>query len=261
MLNTIHHGEPGQGTPLLIVHGLFGSARNWGVIAKRLSGDRHVVAVDMRNHGSSAWTETHTYPEMAEDLGEVIASLGGQADVIGHSMGGKASMVLALRNPEMVRRLVVADIAPVSYGHSQMQFVNAMRGLDLSGVTTRSQADQGLRETVPELAVRAFLIQSLDVPARKWRLNLDTLARDMDQVLGFPQVSGQYVGPTLFLSGAASDYVLLDHRPTIKPLFPMAKFVKIPGAGHWLHAEKPKEFEAAVRAFLDAEASAFAQAL
>lgn len=259
MLNTISHGEPGNGgtgRPVLIVHGLFGSARNWGVIAKRLSDTRHVVAVDMRNHGNSAWTDGHTYPEMAADLAEVIDSLGGEADVIGHSMGGKASMVLALAHPEKVHRLVVADIAPVSYGHSQMQYLNAMRGLNLDGVTTRSEADQRMRETVPELAIRAFLLQSLDVENKAWRLNLDALAKDMDKVLGFPDVSGAFPKLTLFLSGAASDYVLPEHRPTIKTLFPKARMVKIPGAGHWLHAEKPRDFEAAVRAFLDAPSSA-----
>ncbi|MCV6596507.1 MAG: alpha/beta fold hydrolase [Mangrovicoccus sp.] len=257
MLATTLHGEarPGQ-LPLLIVHGLYGSARNWGVIAKRLSDTRQVIAVDMRNHGASAWTDSHSYPEMAQDLAEVIAAHGGRADVLGHSMGGKAAMVLAAGQPEMVARLIVADIAPVAYTHSQIQYARAMADLDLNGITTRKEADTRLAETVPEPAIRAFLLQSLDVAARRWRLNLQVLARDMDQIVGFVPLQGVFEGPTLFLSGGASDYVRPEHRPEIRAHFPKARFVKIPGAGHWLHAEKPREFEAAVRVFLDAAAIA-----
>lgn len=255
MLNTIIHGTPTGARPLVVVHGLFGSARNWGVIAKRMSDTRQVVTVDMRNHGASPWTDSHTYPEMADDLAEVIQELGAPADVVGHSMGGKAAMTLAVTRPELIGRLVVADIAPVAYGHTQMHFLEAMRDLDLDGVTSRSEADRRLQPRVAELPVRAFLLQSLDVAELRWRLNLDVLARDMDKVLGFPDVSGRFDGPTLFLSGGASDYVLPGHRETIRGLFPKARFVKIPGAGHWLHAEKPREFEAALRAFLDAGAA------
>jgi len=237
---------------LLIVHGLYGSARNWGVIAKRLSDTRRVIAVDMRNHGASDWTESHSYPEMAADLAEVIAAHGGRADVLGHSMGGKAAMVLAVSQPELVSSLIVADIAPVAYTHSQIQYARAMAELDLRGITTRKEADTRLAETVPEPAIRAFLLQSLDVSARRWRLNLDILARDMDQIVGFVPLQGAYEGPAVFLSGGASDYVLPEHRPNIRAHFPKARFAKIPGAGHWLHAEKPREFEAAARAFLDA---------
>jgi len=252
MLNTILHGETTDRPPLLIAHGLFGSARNWGVIAKRLSTDRQVIAVDMRNHGDSPRHETHRYPEMAEDLAEVIAVHGGRADVLGHSMGGKAAMVLALSHPETVRKLIVADIAPVAYGHSQMQNIEAMRAVDLSTVTRRAEAEAQLGAQGVERGLQSFFTQSLDVAGRRWKLNLDTLARDMEGILGFPETSGRFDGRTLFLSGAASDYVRPEHRDRIKALFPNARFAAIPGAGHWLHAEKPREFEAAVRVFLDA---------
>lgn len=245
MLNMITHGT--GGTPLLIAHGLFGSARNWGVIAKRLSSDREVRAVDMRNHGESPWLETQSYADMAGDLAEAVGS---RADVLGHSMGGKAAMFLALEHPEKVRRLVVADIAPVTYGHTQLPLIAAMRGLDLNAIETRGDADRQLQANVPEAGVRAFLLQSLDVKARHWRLNLDVLAREMDKIIGFPNVDGQFDGPTLFLTGAESNYVKPEHREKIRRLFPKAMFAKIPGAGHWLHAEKPREFEAAVAAFL-----------
>jgi len=255
MLNTVIHGDDSAQPPLLIAHGLFGSARNWGVLAKRLSDSRRVLTVDMRNHGDSFRDDSHSYPDLAADLAAVIAAHGGVADVVGHSMGGKAAMALALGHPEAVRRLVVADIAPVSYGHTQQPLIDAMRAVDLSVVERRGDADAQLAPLVPEAGVRAFLLQSLDVGARRWRLNLDALSANMAAILGWPDLDGRYDGPALFLSGAASDYVLPEHRPAIKAMFPNAKFAKIPGAGHWLHAEKPKEFEAALRAFLNPAAS------
>ena len=240
--------EGGAGRPLLIAHGLYGSARNWGVIAKKLSTDRPVITVDMRNHGTSPWFDTHSYDDLGADLAEVIASVG-EVDLLGHSMGGKAAMMAALHGAA-VARLIVADIAPVTYGHSQIQYIEAMRRVDLSQVTARSDADAQLARDVDDPALRAFLLQSLDVKDRRWRLNLDVLAAEMPKILSFPGVSGRYDGPTLFLSGGASDYVLPEHRPTIKTLFPAARFAKIPGAGHWLHAEKPAEFMAAVATYL-----------
>ena len=134
MLNTLLNGTQGAKPPLLIVHGLYGSGRNWGVIAKRLSDERQVIAVDQRNHGDSPWTESHGYEDMAGDLAEVIEAHGGKADVLGHSMGGKAAMVLALTRPELVNRLILADIAPVTYDHSQIQYIEAMRAVDLDAI-------------------------------------------------------------------------------------------------------------------------------
>lgn len=256
MLNfdTYGAGEP----PLLIVHGLYGSARNWGVISRRLSEDRKVIAVDQRNHGESPWFDAHTYADMAHDLAEVIeAEMPDGAIVMGHSMGGKASMVLAMTRPDLVKGLVVADIAPVAYTHSQIQFIEAMRALDLSQVNSRGDANRLMQETVPDDGVRAFLLQSLDVKARRWRLNLDVLAAEMATVTGWPEVEMQghsYEGPTVFISGANSDYVTPEGRQIAKGYFPAAKFFKIRGAGHWLHAEKPREFEAAVRTWIDAQA-------
>ncbi len=252
MLNTIIHGDPTDQPPLLIAHGLYGSARNWGVIARRLSDERQVIAADMRNHAYSFWNDQHGYSELAQDLAEVIDSIGGAADVVGHSMGGKTAMVLALKHGNKVRKLVVADIAPVSYGHSQIKYIEAMRAVDMSHVERRSDAESQLADQGVEKALQSFFTQSLDVENKKWRLNLDVLAHEMPKIMGFPEVSGNWDGPTLFLSGAASDYVLPEYRDQIRQMFPAARFAKIPGAGHWLHAEKPREFEAAVRTFLNA---------
>lgn len=247
MLTKIVHGSPTDHTPLLIAHGLYGSARNWGAIARRLSDIREVTAVDMRNHAGSPWFDTHSYPDMASDLADVLAT---PSDVIGHSMGGKAAMVLALKYPDAVRRLVVADIAPVTYGHTQLPMIEAMQSVDLTTVRNRRDVDEQLAQLVPDATVRAFLLQSLDVKAKTWQLNLEVLAAEMPKIIGFPEISGSFDGPTLFLSGAESDYVTRAHHERIRSLFPKARFVKIPKAGHWLHAEQPRAFEEAVRFFL-----------
>ena len=246
----LHHTVEGDGPPLVVAHGLFGSGRNWGAIAGRLSDIRRVVTVDVRNHGESLQSDDHSYAAQAEDLAEVIEAQGGRADVLGHSMGGKAAMVLALGHPERVASLVVADIAPRAYDHSQREMIEAMRAVDLSAVERRSDADAQLADHVADPAVRAFLLQSLDVAGRRWRLNLDALDAAMDDLVGWPEPEGRYDGPALFLRGGASRYVADEDLPAIRRLFPEARVETIADAGHWLHAEAPRPFEAAVRSFL-----------
>ena len=254
MLNLIEYGEDQSiHHPLIIAHGLFGSGRNWGVIAKRLSDTRKVITPDMRNHGQSPRTSTHSYTDMAGDLAEVVEHIGGPVDLCGHSMGGKAAMALALTRPSLIRRLVIADIAPIAYGHTQQMMIDAMRQIDLSAVSRRSDAEAQLGAAGIDPSLQSFFTQSLDVPNKRWRLNLDVLQSEMDKIMGWPDdLTGPFKGTTLFLSGGASDYVRPEQRAGIKKLFPNAHFAKIPGAGHWLHAEKPREFEATLRAFLDA---------
>lgn len=255
LTQTLHpaRGEKDRPT-LLIVHGLFGSARNWGVIARNLATRRDVVAVDMRNHGSSPRAATQSYADMASDLAEVIDVLGAPVDVLGHSMGGKTAMQLALTHGALIRRLVVADIAPVAYNHDQSRHIEAMRGLDLTGLTSRMEADRRLSETVPEPSLRAFFLQSLDLKATPpaWRLNLDVLEAEMPKIVGWPGTPGVFDHPTLFLTGSESHYVKPEYREAIRAQFPAARFAKLIGAGHWLHADRPREFEETVRAFLDA---------
>lgn len=251
MLNFIQNGEGGA-RPLLIAHGLFGSARNWGVLSKRLSENRPVIAVDMRNHGSSPHLPTQSYFDMAADLAEVIKAHGGRADVLGHSMGGKAAMILALQDPDLVAHLVVADIAPVAYDHTQLHLIDAMQAVDLENISSRRDAEAALLDLVPEAGVRAFLLQSLDLKGDRprWAFNLDALRQEMPTIIGFPIVTGRFEGPTLFLTGAASSYVKSSDHKRIIEMFPKAEFTAIDGAGHWLHAEKPREFEAEIRKFL-----------
>ena len=189
---------------------------------------------------------------MAADLAQVIDAEGKSMDVLGHSMGGKAAMVLALTRPDLVNRLVVADIAPVAYGHNNRGLIRAMQALALEGLTQRSEADRLLAADVPDPGTRAFLLQSLDLKAEppRWRLNLEVLDAEMDRITGFPDILGTYEGPVLFLAGAESQYIQPEYRARMKEFFPRAVMAKIPGAGHWLHADKPREFEAAVRTFL-----------
>lgn len=256
MLATIRHpaSAPSTAPTLVIAHGLYGSGRNWGVIARRLADRREVVAVDMRNHGDSPRFPTQGYPDMAADLAEVVESLGAPVDLLGHSMGGKAAMQLALTRPELIRRLVVADIAPVAYNHDQTRNAQAMAGLDLTQITTRTEADAALARRIEDPALRAFFLQSLDLRHKppRWKLNLAVLETEMPKIVGWPGTQGSFDRPALFLTGAESHYVRPEHRETIRALFPKARFAKLPGAGHWLHAEKPREFEETVRVFLEA---------
>ena len=252
MLNTVTLSGPDTLPALLIVHGLFGSARNWGVIAKKLSATRTVHAVDMRNHGDSPRGDSHTYADMAQDLGEVIAALGGPMDVLGHSMGGKAAMVLALTQPTLVNRLIVADIAPMAYGHTQMPLIDAMQELDIKPLKSRRDADTALSATVEDPGVRAFLLQSLDLRASPpaWKLSLEVLRQDMPHILGWPGTEGRFEGGVLFLFGGASNYVTDAIRPVVRGMFPNVAFSEMPGVGHWLHAEAPGPFLEEVAGFL-----------
>ena len=248
MLNYMTFGDE-KSPPVMIVHGLYGSGRNWGVIAKRLSDQFFVITVDLRNHGDSPWLDTHNYHVMADDLVEVINSLNIKPNIIGHSMGGKAAMVLALKRPNLVRSLIIADIAPVKYEHDQSQFIEAMQKVDLSKVEKRSDATLALSKFVEDKSLQNFFTQSLDIKAKRWKLNLKVLRSEMSEILSFPKIESEFSGHSLFLKGEKSDYIKPEHRKLIKSLFTKARFATFKEAGHWLHAEKPREFESAARLF------------
>ena len=248
MLNYMTFGDE-KSLPVMIVHGLYGSGRNWGVIAKRLSDQFFVITVDLRNHGDSPWLDTHNYHVMADDLVEVINSLNIRPNIIGHSMGGKAAMVLALKRPNLVRNLIIADIAPVKYEHDQSQFIEAMQKVDLSKVEKRSDATLALSKFVEDKSLQNFFTQSLDIKAKRWKLNLKVLRSEMSEILSFPKIESEFSGHSLFLKGEKSDYIKSEHRKLIKSLFTKARFATFKEAGHWLHAEKPREFESAARLF------------
>lgn len=250
-LNSVAYGERSS-SPLLIAHGLFGTARNWGVLSKRFALGHSVTAVDMRNHGESFHADTNSYFDMATDLADVIRINGAKSNVLGHSMGGKAAMVLALTYPDLVGKLVVADIAPVGYAHSQSDKIAAMRAVDLDVVKRRGDADKQLAASIDDPQLRAFLLQSLSLGSSgaSWKVNLDALDASMSDIIGFPEMQGAFDGEVLFLSGGSSGYVQTKDHDKIREFFPNSHFAQIEGAGHWLHAEKPREFESVVSDFL-----------
>jgi esterase len=249
--------ETGSGNPLVIAHGLFGSKRNWASIARSLSLRHRVLTVDLRNHGESPWDARHDYPALADDLARLIrTAVGGPAAVMGHSMGGKAAMTLALTEPDLVSRLVVVDIAPAPSGTSAVDFLSVMKALPLAALARRAEVDAALAESIADPAIRAFLAQNVvTTPAGlAWALNLDALDRHAGDILGFPSVAAfrPFAKPTLFIAGGRSDYIQPGHRADMQRLFPAATIETIPQAGHWVHAEAPGPFIEVVSRFLDA---------
>jgi esterase len=243
------------GPPLVILHGLLGSARNWTGVAKELGATHRVFALDLRNHGRSPWAETMSFDDMADDVAAFIAGRGlERTALIGQSLGGKVAMRLALRRPERVERLLVVDVAPVAYGHSFASFVEAMQAVDLASVARRADAEAQLEGAIGDAAIRSFLLQNLvrTDAGFVWRVNLDALAANMAALLGFPAPprDAAYRGPTLFIAGARSSYVKPEHRPLIARLFPAAEHAVIEGAGHWVHAERPTAFLEQAQRFL-----------
>src|SRR5215472_5616726 len=247
--------EYGRGPPLAILHGLFGSGRNWRSIAQQLAARHRVLTFDLRNHGTSPWAEGMSYGEMVEDLRASLSAHGNtHTALLGHSMGGKVAMLTALLYPAEVDRLVVVDIAPAANPPALLAYVRAMRAADLQGVTRRGDVDPRLAQTVHDPAERAFLLQNLviDEGTARWRLNLDAIEREFPEIVGFPPLppGTAYRGPTLFVAGARSDHIRPEHEPVIRRLFPQAEITRIEGAGHWVHAEQPQEFLRTVEAFI-----------
>lgn len=250
----LHAVESGAGPAVVILHGLFGAAANFGVLARRLREEYRVIALDARNHGASAHAAGMTYGTMAADVAETLAAMGvAGAAVVGHSMGGKIAMALALSRPGLVARLLVADVAPVRYPPHFREVAAAMQAIELHPGLTRAEVDRGLAEAAPDPRVRLFLSTNLRLgsagSAPAWRIGLDEIAAALPDIARWDEV-GRYDGPTLVLSGDRSDYVLPEHRPLFMALFPHARFAALRDAGHWLHADQPEAFLATVRAFL-----------
>ena len=248
----LNHIDTGTGPPIVLLHGLFGAARNFGTVQRALAPLYRVIALDARNHGASPHAAGMRYATLATDVLETLDALGiARAAVLGHSMGGKTAMTIAVMAPERVGRLLVADIAPVPYQHANNSVAEAMRAIPLRAGLTRTEAEAALNEAVPIASVRTFLIQNLQfVPQPHWRIGLDEIAAAIPDLEGWEPPSGIYPGPALFVSGAQSDYVRPEHRPLIRALFPAARFVTVKHAGHWLHADNPAGFLSVVEAFL-----------
>jgi esterase len=245
--------EQGDGPPVVILHGVFGSARNWASIAGRLAERYRVIAVDLRNHGASPHAASMTYDEMAEDVLALIRERGlGGAALVGHSMGGKVAMVAALKEPEAVGRLAVVDVAPVGYRSTLRAYADALLGLDIAGPKRRAELDRALAATIPEPPIRAFLLHNLAPEGEgfRWQPNLPAIAESMPAISDFPTIETTYDRPTLFIGGERSSYIVRGHEHRIKRLFPKARIVTIADAGHWIHAEQPAAFLAVLEPFL-----------
>jgi esterase len=243
------HGEP----PLVLLHGLFGSARNFGLVQREFARGRRTVALDLRNHGASPHDGNMRYADMAADVMQTLDQLSAlPAILLGHSMGGKVAMQAALTHPESIAGLIVADIAPVTYPPHYRDIANAMLALPLVPGMTRLEADTALTQSVPDAAMRAFLLQNLQLGAAPaWRMGLGEIVAAFTEIEGWEALAGaRYSGPTLFVAGATSNYIQPEHRPIIRSQFPGARFVTLKNAGHWLHADNPSGFIAVVEAFL-----------
>jgi pimeloyl-ACP methyl ester carboxylesterase len=254
----LHAIEAGQGDPpLVLLHGLFGSARNFGSVQREFAAHRRTIALDLRNHGSSPHDIDMHYAAMAADVLRTLDAMSAlPATVLGHSMGGKAAMRAALKQPDAIARLIVADIAPVPNPPHLRPVAEAMASMALVPGMTRAEADAALADAVPEAGMRAFLLQNLQLgQTPHWRIGLQEIIGGFADIEAWDAPShAQYDGPALCIAGASSHYVRPEHRPIIRALFPRARFVTLKNAGHWLHADNPAGFIAVVEAFLTASA-------
>ncbi|MBP0493081.1 alpha/beta fold hydrolase [Pararoseomonas indoligenes] len=242
--------EAGEGPVLVLLHGLFGQARNFGVLQRRLAaGGRRVVALDMPNHGASPHAAAMDYRLMADAVAKTLAAMGiPRAAVMGHSMGGKAAMMLALTRPELVARLLVADIAPVSYPSRWVPLVEAMRGVPPG--MPRAEVDAALASAEPDAGVRAFILTNRKPDASGWRIGLEEISATLPAIMGWEAPdNATFDGPTLVVAGEHSRYIRTENRPTFRALFPHARFLTLKGASHWLHADQPDAFAAVVEGF------------
>ncbi len=251
----LYYSTTGSGPPLIVMHGLFGSSRNWHSQVRRFAESYEVLAIDLRNHGQSFHGDEMSYTAMATDVARLLGRLGlADCRVLGHSMGGKVAMTMAIQYPQLVSRMVVADIAPMAYFHHYDDLIEPILALDLDSFDTRTQVDHALRSHIPEDQLRAFLLQNLvrESDAWRWRINWRVIQRDMEALTGFDELPVDWRGelPALFIRGASSDYVDAAGIEVIERHFGNAGIATIAGAGHWLHAEKPEEFSQLVLDFM-----------
>lgn len=243
-----------EGPLVVFLHGLFGQGRNWTQIGKALTDRNRVLLVDLPHHGRSAWPDSFDYVAVAD---QVAAILDEPVVLVGHSLGGKVAMLVALRHPGKVERLAVVDMSPVVYPGARdfRGYIDAMQAMDLAALKTREDAEDALAPAVPDPSVRAFLLQNLrrDGSGWRWQANLDVLGRDLDQVSDWPadQLDGLvYDGPVLWIAGERSGYVTDEFAPAMDRWFPRNRRVTVKGAGHWVHSEKPEVFVEVLRRFL-----------
>ena len=243
----------GEGPPLVILHGLFGSADNWFSIARELDKEFTMYLVDQRNHGDSPHADEWNYDVMVEDLKELLDEEGlDKAFLMGHSMGGKTVMNFALKYPERVEKLIVADIAPRYYPVHHESILEGLNSLDLKSINSRKEADDAMAKYISEPGIRQFLLKSLgrDADGFAWKINLPVITKNIENVGEALPEGGIFEGPTLFLAGANSNYVQQKDLPEILEFFPNYELEFVQNAGHWLHAEQPHAVVEEIRKFL-----------
>ena len=250
----LYSRQLGKGTPLLILHGLFGISDNWLSIAKRLAHSHHCYILDMRNHGLSPHSPELIYDDMVEDIYEFLTDFRlRKVSILGHSMGGMTAMKFAFEYPHRLEKLIVVDIAPKIYPVIHQDIIRGLASIPIDTIKSRKQADNYLKEYVSSSKTRQFLLknlQRLEDQSYTWRINLKAIQKHTS---GIGQgISGNYFydQPTLFIRGGDSNYILDEDIPRIRKIFSEVSIITIPGASHWVHTEKPEEFMAAVRAFL-----------
>ena len=249
----LHYKEIGEGKPLVILHGLFGTSDNWQTHAKKLGEYYRVILVDQRNHGHSPWSEDFTYEYLADDLERLIIHLGiDQFTLIGHSMGGKTAMYYSQKYPTRLEKMVIVDIGIKKYPMHHNEIIKGIKSLDLTTISSRSAAEQAMIPFVDSYGVRQFLLKNLywvEKGKLAWRMNVDVLEREMEEILA-PIPNIEVWTPTLFLRGAMSNYILDEDWDEIEEIFPDATLETIENAGHWVHSEQPDEFIEKVLGFI-----------
>lgn len=250
----LHFKKTGQGKPLIILHGLFGSADNWLNIAKGLERDFTTYLVDLRNHGDSPHHEDWNYEVMAKDLAQFMQDQGlEKAHIMGHSMGGKTAMTFALAYPDQVDRLIIVDIAPRYYPVHHQTILEGLNAIDLDKLKSRKEAEDVLGQYVNDKGIRQFLLKSLGRDKEGkfvWKINLPVITDKIKNVSEAIDQDRQFDHPTLFIGGANSDYIQEKDKTEIEKYFPHSQIVKIKNAGHWIHAEQPEAVIRTVKAFL-----------
>tara|TARA_A100001011_G_scaffold363660_1_gene413735 strand:- start:829 stop:1599 length:771 start_codon:yes stop_codon:yes gene_type:complete len=248
MLSFNHFSKQNYEDFLIIAHGLFGSKINWMTIAKFLSENLNyqIIVVDLRNHGSSFWSDNHNYLSMAQDLIELSRSFSKKVSLIGHSMGGKAAMYACLINPEIFKKLVVVDISPVSYLETEfVHYIELLEKIDLHNLRSRKEADFELKTKITNNSIRLFLLQNLflgEDKKYKWKINLKSLKKNIENIKSFPKIQKNFEGSTLFIKGEKSSYILEEHIKIINFFFPRFILKEIKKSGHWPHVEQQKLF-------------------
>jgi len=252
----LNYKKYGTGKPLIILHGFLGSLDNWHTLATEWGKSGiGVYTVDLRNHGRSPHTEEHSIKLMSDDIFDFLEQQNlDKINLLGHSMGGKVAMHFALNHPEKVDKLIIADIAPGAYKHSHDDVFSAIFNVDITKIRSRKEAEEMMIKYLPDFGTRQFILKNLersDEGNYDWKFNIKTLFREYDETIKAVSSGHIFSNDVLFLKGGSSTYIRERDTPEILKLFPNASIEIIENAGHWLHADKPKEFSEKVIHFLN----------